>query len=207
VSEQDSSGSGVRASDAERDAVVGRLNQAVGEGRLTMDEFSERLELAYAARTRGDLDPLLRDLPADDAGAVPAVTTGTAVAGGGSQRKDTHWNISPIGGIRHRGRWRVPRHTIAIGVLGGVDVDLGEAELAAPEVMITKVSIIGGVSVRVPPGMRVEVSNFSILGGRDMNLGGPLARNAPVLRIRSFSIIGGVNVRESRNKRNRDTGN
>jgi hypothetical protein len=73
--------------------------------------------------------------------------------------------------------------------------------------MITKVSIIGGVSVRVPPGMRVEVNNFSILGGRNINLDSPLARNAPVLRIRSFSIIGGVDVRESRKKRNRDVGN
>jgi hypothetical protein len=210
VSEQESSGSGVRASDAERDAAVGRLNQAVGEGRLTMDEFSQRLELAYAARTRGDLDPLLRDLPADAGSAVPATTAasgGTAVVTGSSQGKDTRWNISPIGGIRHRGRWRVPRHTVAIAVLGSVDIDLGEAELAAPEVMITKVSIIGGVSARVPPGMRVEASNFSILGGRDINLGGPVAPNAPVLRIRSFSIIGGVSVRESRNKRNRDAGN
>jgi hypothetical protein len=206
VSEQDSSGSGVRASDAERDAIVARLNQAVGEGRLTMDEFSGRLELAYAARTRGDLDPLLRDLPADAGGAVPATTSGTAVVSGGSQGKDIQWNISPIGGIRHRGRWRVPRHTVAIGVLSGVDVDLGEAELAAPEVMITKVSIIGGVSVRVPPGMRVEVSNFCIIGGRDIKLDSPLAPSAPVLRIRSFSIIGGVNVRQSRNKRNRDAG-
>jgi hypothetical protein len=202
VSDQDSSG--VRASDAERDAVVGRLNQAVGEGRLTMDEFSGRLELAYAARTRGDLDPLLRDLPADSEGAVTAVTSGAVVAGSGSQGTGTRWSISPIGGIRHRGHWRVPRHTVAISVLGGVDADLGEAELAAPEVMITKVSIIGGVSVRVPPGVRVEVSNFSILGGRNVNLGSPLAPNAPVLRIRSFSIIGGVNVRESRNKRDRD---
>jgi hypothetical protein len=209
VSEQDSSGSGVRASDAERDAVVGRLNRAVGEGRLTMDEFSGRLELAYAARTRGELDPLLRDLPADSGYTVPAAASGTAAVSGtavsgSSQGSDTHWNISPIGGIRHRGHWRVPRHTVAIGVLGGVDVDLGEAELAAPEVMITKVSIIGGVSVRVPPGVRVEVSNFSILGGRNVNLGGPLAPNAPVVHIRSFSIIGGVNVRESRKKRNRD---
>jgi hypothetical protein len=171
-----------------------------------MDEFSGRLELAYAARTRGDLDPLLRDLPADSGGAVPAATSGTAVVSGGSQGGDTRWNISPIGGIRHRGHWRVPRHTVAIGLLGGVDVDLGEAELAAPEVMITKVSIIGGVSVRVPPGMRVEVSNFSILGGRNVNLGGPLAPNAPVLHIRSFSIIGGVSVRESRKKRDRDAG-
>lgn len=206
MSEQDSSGADVRASDAERDAIVGRLNQAVGEGRLTMDEFSERLELAYAARTRGELDPLLRDLPVGTGGAVPAITSGTAVVSGGGQGKDTRWNISPIGGIRHRGRWRVPRHTVAIGVLGGVDVDLSEAELAAPEVVITKVSIIGGVSVRVPPGMRVEVSNFSVLGGRNVNLGGPLAPNAPVLHIRSFSVIGGVNVREGRKKRNRDVG-
>jgi hypothetical protein len=63
------------------------------------------------------------------------------------------------------------------------------------------------VSVRVPPGMRVEVSNFSVLGGRDINLGGLFAPNAPVLHIRSFSIIGGVNVRESRKKRNRDVSN
>jgi hypothetical protein len=204
VSEEDSSGSDVRASDAERDAVVGSLNQAVGEGRLTLDEFSERLELAYAARTRGALEPLLRDLPA---GAGPATTSGTAVVSGGGQGKDTRWNISPIGGIRQRGRWRVPRHTVAIGILGGVDVDLAEAELAAPEVMITKVSIIGGVSARVPAGMRVEVSNFCILGGRDVHLGGPIAPNAPVLHIRSFSIIGGVNVRESRKKSNRNAGN
>jgi hypothetical protein len=205
VSEQDSSGSDVRASDAERDDAVGRLNRAVGEGRLTMDEFSGRLELAYAARTRGELDPLLRDLPADSGAAGPAAS-GTAVVGNGSQGTGTRWHISPIGGIRHRGHWRVPRHTVAIGILGGVDIDLGEAELAAPEVMITKVSIIGGVSVRVPPGLRVEVSNFSILGGRNVDLGGPLAPNAPVLRIRSFSIIGGVNVRESRKMRNRDAG-
>lgn len=193
---------------------MGRLNQAVGDGRLTMDEFSERLELAYAARTRGDLEPLLRDLPADGDGAVPATISATASATGsatavvrdGGQGSDTRWLISPIGGIRHRGRWRVPQHTVAIGILGGVDVDLGEAELAAPEVMITKVSIIGGVRVRVPPGMRVEVSNFSLIGGRNVNIGGPLAPNAPVLHIRSFQIIGGVDVRESRKWRNRNVG-
>jgi hypothetical protein len=53
--------------------------------------------------------------------------------------------------------------------------------------------------------MRVEVSNFSIIGGRNVNLAGPLAPNAPVLCIRSFSIIGGVNVRESRKKSSRDS--
>lgn len=204
VSEQDSADSELRASDAEREAVVGKLNQAVGDGRLTLDEFSERLELTYAARTRGDLSPLLRDLPAETESAVPATTGGAAVASGARQGGDTRWNISPIGGISQRGRWRVPRHTVSITIIGGMDLDFGEAELAAPEVMVTKVSIIGGVNARVPAGMRVEVSNFAILGGRNVKLSGSLAPNAPVLHIRSFSIIGGVNVRETGNKRTRD---
>ena len=54
----------LRASDAERDVVAGRLREAHAEGRLTVEEFSERLDAALAARTRGDLEALTRDLPA-----------------------------------------------------------------------------------------------------------------------------------------------
>lgn len=187
------------ASDAERDAAVSTLNLAVGEGRLTMSEFSERLELAAAARTRGDLVSLLRDLPESSAG--PAGTTGTSPAI--TTRARPRWHISPIGGISQRGYWRVPERTVAISVIGGVDIDLAEAELAAREVEVTKISIIGGVAARVPPGMRVEVSNFSILGGRDVNLPAPQAPDAPVLHIRSFSVIGGVRVRETRARKGR----
>jgi hypothetical protein len=55
---------GLRASDAERDAVAARLREAHAEGRLTFEELSERLDAAFAARTHGDLVPLTRDLPA-----------------------------------------------------------------------------------------------------------------------------------------------
>lgn len=55
---------GLRASDADRERVVGRLRQQVGEGRLTLEEFSERSTAAYQARTLGDLDALTEDLPA-----------------------------------------------------------------------------------------------------------------------------------------------
>src|SRR5215468_4048609 len=54
----------VRVSDAERDAVVARLNDATGEGRLTLEEYTERVGAALAAKTRADLDMLLADLPA-----------------------------------------------------------------------------------------------------------------------------------------------
>ncbi len=53
----------VRASDADREDVVRQLERALRDGRLTVDEFDERVQGAYAARTLGDLDDLTRDLP------------------------------------------------------------------------------------------------------------------------------------------------
>lgn len=54
----------LRASDADRDRLAALLRDHYSEGRLTFEEFQERLEAAYAARTFGQLDELTRDLPA-----------------------------------------------------------------------------------------------------------------------------------------------
>jgi len=59
----------LRASDADRDAVADRLREAHAEGRLTVEEFTERLDAAFVARTHGDLVSLTRDLPSPN---VPA---------------------------------------------------------------------------------------------------------------------------------------
>jgi hypothetical protein len=53
----------LRASDADREHVADRLRTAVTEGRITHDEFEERLHQALSALTYGQLDPLLADLP------------------------------------------------------------------------------------------------------------------------------------------------
>ena len=57
------SGSGLRASDAERERAAETLRRHHGDGRLTTDELEERTAQAYAAATRGDLDRLFADLP------------------------------------------------------------------------------------------------------------------------------------------------
>ncbi|MBF6219417.1 DUF1707 domain-containing protein [Nocardia abscessus] len=54
----------VRASDADREKIVDQLRLAMNEGRLTLPEFDERLQQVYAAKTYGELTPLLSDLPA-----------------------------------------------------------------------------------------------------------------------------------------------
>jgi hypothetical protein len=61
----------MRASDADRQEVVERLRGALDEGRLKMDEYLERMGLAYDAVTYGDLAPLYKDLPESSAVARP----------------------------------------------------------------------------------------------------------------------------------------
>ena len=53
----------MRASDRDRQQVVEQLRRALEDGRLTMEEYMERMEVAYQAATYGDLAPLCADLP------------------------------------------------------------------------------------------------------------------------------------------------
>lgn len=177
---------GIRASDAERDATVERLSAATGDGRLTLEEFSQRMDRATSARTRAELDLLVADLPAD------ASAAGNAVA---ERAAGPSWHVLPIGGLRVNGPWRMDRHVIVISLVGGARLDLSEAELAAPEVTLTKVSVVGGVRVWVPTGIRVEVSGFSIIGGTRVEGGPEPGPGAPTVHIRAFSLVGGVRIR------------
>jgi Domain of unknown function (DUF1707) len=173
-----------RASDAERDEAANRLGVAAGEGRLTLEEFGERLDRAQAAQTRAELDGLLADLPAAGAAPPPAAAA------------KTRWQISPLGGMRWRGGTLEP-NTVSVSLIGGADLDLRETRLGAPSVTLTKVSVIGGVDLKVPRGVRVRISGFSLLGGRSVQLAEPTDPSAPTLELRAFSLIGGVRVRSA----------
>jgi Domain of unknown function (DUF1707) len=61
----------IRASDEDRDRTGTLLREHHAAGRLTAEEFNERLDQVYAAKTLGDLDELLSDLPAIDRYRLP----------------------------------------------------------------------------------------------------------------------------------------
>jgi hypothetical protein len=75
----------MRASDADRERVVSVLQEAFAQGRITVDEFDERSDQAYAAKTLGDLVPLTADLPAQDL-ARPGTSLDRGQSGADSHR-------------------------------------------------------------------------------------------------------------------------
>ncbi|MGE4426754.1 MAG: DUF1707 domain-containing protein [Solirubrobacteraceae bacterium] len=199
-----------RASDAERDRVADLLRGAMGEGRLTVDELDERMQAALAARTHDDLLTLLTDLMStEDASRALTVPTrsrptrrDSAVTADpmpvrAEERERTGWVLGIMGGSSRKGRWRVQRRTNVINFWGGTDLDLTDAELSAEAVDIRIVSIMGGGSIIVPPGADLQVSELALMGGNDIQAADPelTPHDAPVVRVRLISIMGGAEVR------------
>jgi len=123
----------VRVSDSDREVVAGRLNAAVSEGYLTLEEFTERVGQAYAARTRADLNGLLSDLP----GPAPVAASQVEPYRPPEQRTRPRGpNSIAVGSIKKGGRWRLDRDTALGVVVGSVKLDLRGAELAAPDVTL-----------------------------------------------------------------------
>ena len=74
----------LRASDSDREKAAERLHHAMAEGRLSGDELEQRLEALYAARTYGELDALLADIPVNRSLGRPRVRPGRLVGAVGA---------------------------------------------------------------------------------------------------------------------------
>jgi hypothetical protein len=103
--------------------------------------------------------------------------------------------IVPLGGLRLSGPLRLARRLVHVALIGGMDLDLTQAEFGAAQLDIVKVSLVGGVSLVVPADLRVEVGGFVLVGGRDIERRPESAAAGRIVRVRAFGLIGGVRVR------------
>lgn len=190
----------LRASDAERDAVAARLREALAEGRLDPDEHSERLDAVYNAKTQGELEPLLADLPGPGAGAVPATRPdGSPRPIYGAERvvdaQPTSQNaVAIMSGADRTGEWVVPETFTALSVMGGVGIDLREARFTARETTIYAHSLMGAVEVQVPDDVIVRVDGVGFMGGYWLDGDQPSVTDpgAPVVNVKGVAFMGSV---------------
>ncbi len=171
-----------RVSDAEREQSVALLRDALVAGRLTLDEYSERVEIAYQARIGKELQRVREDLPE------------TPLQPVGSRRKPTRLTAALFGHVVRRGRLRLRGWTLTAGAFADVDFDLREAEFDCPQTSVTILLAFGNVDVYVPEGIAVDVRGITIFGHR-REWGADVARvDAPIVHIRTVGIFGTVDV-------------
>ena len=180
----------VRPIDQVRERVVEALSEHFARDHLTLDELETRMARVYAATTPAEVDALVDDLPALALGA-PVTVTPDAYA---PTPKLKERLVAIMSGIVRRGLWKIPRRLRVVAIMGGVELDLRQAELPPGVTEINAFVFMGGLEIRVSPGVRLETDGIAIMGGfedrvHDPGVAGP---NAPVVRVTGIAIMGGV---------------
>lgn len=183
----------LRVSDSERQRVADVLSVAVGDGRLSVLEYDDRLKDVWAATTRADLVPLVRDL-------VPSHVWQQSPTPGSqplapATALDTKRSIAIMSAFHLHGAWNVPATVHALAIMGGGEIDLREAVFTTSAVTISAVAIMGGVQVIVPPEVSVTTTGMGVMGGFSRTDHIAADPGAPHIRVSGFALMGGVEVK------------
>jgi len=172
----------LRVSDADREQAVILLREHLLAGRLTLEEFSERVEAALRARSGGELARVGEDLPA------------VFLEAAGSRRKPARFTVALLGHVTRRGRLRLRRWAVATSAFGDLDFDLREATMERRQTAVTVLAAFGNVDVYVPEGVNVDVGGITLFGhrrdwGRDAD-----RPDAPTVHVRVLGFAGTIDV-------------
>jgi Domain of unknown function (DUF1707) len=166
---------------ADREDAVQTLQHAAGDGRLPLNEFSERVGTALTAETRHQL---------------AAATAGLKAAPPAGSARTVSSIITFFGHRRQVGRWRLPGSLRARALFGDLHLDLREVTVHDDVVDISATTLFGNLTVDVPEGVEVELTGFDVLGDRELRLA-PVPRRpgTPLIRVRAHGLLGDVYVR------------
>lgn len=186
-------GGHLRASDSDRDQVSTVLSTAFAEGRLTREEYDERLDALLVAKTFDDLVGLTRDLVV--VGSPSPTPAGQHSIDSASGTGEVDRLVAVFSGAERKGKWRVRPQVQAVAAFGGIELDLREATFESPVTEISGVWCFGGLEIKVPEGVEVRNETVGIFGGTDVSDVGDPVPGAPVLVIKGLAMFGGVSVR------------
>lgn len=191
----------LRASDADRDRIAEILREALAEGRLTAEEHAERVGAAYEAKTVGELEPLVRDLPVGArhaAAPAPARPYDASVRPAVSEAESL---VAVFAGATRKGRWRPRPRTNVFALFGGVDIDLTEAVFEQREIVVNVNCVFGSVEIKVPENVSVHGAGAGVFGTFDVRTSESPDPDAPVVVVRGTAVFGSVEAKTKRGKR------
>ena len=179
----------ILAGDQEREHSTQLLSRAVVEGRLTLEEFSDRVGRAQAARTREELATLTRDLP-------PALPAAPSPAPSTEVDAPHERHVAFCSRLVRSGPWELAARSEFRSIFGTITLDLSQARLAGPEVELQIFNLFGTVTVIVPESVQVNVSGGGMFASQVIQPpASPPVPGAPKLRINARGPGGTLYVR------------
>ncbi|MCH7229343.1 DUF1707 domain-containing protein [Glycomyces sp. L485] len=158
----------MRVSNAERESIIAKLHAATEEGRLELDEFAERSREAYAARTYGELEGLLADLPDTD-GQLAARGEASPEARRAANTP-AELRLSPkASAIQRKGEWLAPRRIVLDAKASSVKLDFSSAVIGTREVDVEIDAGASSVELILPDGAYAD-DELDLMAGAVKNL-------------------------------------
>lgn len=180
-----------------RERIIEQLQLQYAHDNLQEAEFEARLDRAHDAVSKQELAELVSDLPV--LSDKPTASAGLQINNGTVQPSSTV--VAILGGATRKGLWRPARHSTVVSVLGGVDLDYSQAQLPPGVTELEVFCLLGGVDITVPDGLAVEVQAIPILGGVDNRAPEIVDGHGPTLRVRAFTVLGGVDIKPKKKRR------
>jgi hypothetical protein len=186
----------LRASDADRDFVHEILSSAMSSGHLSPVEYEERAGKAVAAKTFGELDALTDDLPVNNLVTQDAVTPRRVYNSPTPGVEVITSRIAIMSGSELKGQVAVGSDLNAFALMGGVEIDLREAEFTSDVLTILANAIMGGIEIVVPDDATVTINGMGIMGGfgGSRNAEGKGKPGGPTITVTGLAIMAGVEV-------------
>ena len=103
--------------------------------------------------------------------------------------------LAVLSGARRRGVWEPPERLRVLSLMGGVELDFREAEFLDGVTEVVILAVMGGVAIVAPPGVDVEADGVGLMGEFTHVTHRSPHPDSPVLRVRGFSLMGGVSVK------------
>ncbi len=156
----------LRVSDAEREHVGMLLQRAVGLGMLSLGEFTERMDTALAAKTRGELNAVLIDLPGVRLVGQPdpAVRATPSYAPPGPPPAASATIRSRISSVNRKGAWHVPPTMYLNNYCSSVSLDFTQAVMSTQVVELRMDDFCSSLTLILPGAATVDVDGLELIG-------------------------------------------
>ncbi|MGW4354027.1 DUF1707 SHOCT-like domain-containing protein [Nocardia sp. NPDC004582] len=163
----------LRVSDVEREHVGRLLQRAVGLGMLSLGEFTERMDTALAAKTRGELNAVLIDLPGVRLVGQPAPAAPRYVAppprfvsGPPRLPQPMPGNVirARMSSVHRRGVWHVPPSLMLNSLMGSVHLDFTQAVMSTQVVEIHVNDTCSSLELILPAEATVDLNAIDLIG-------------------------------------------
>ncbi len=187
-------------SDAEREHVGQLLQRAVGQGMLSLGEFTERMDTALVAKTRGELNSVLVDLPGMQISAEhrpssryqPPNMPQPGYVPQSTYKPEPTWRAGQLNVIKARmstvsrkGPWNVPPSLFIDSRVSSIALDFTQAIMTTQVVEVTVDDYCSSISLVVPAEATVDLDGVDSIGASINNkvrTGSPIGRLHIVVR-------------------------